>query len=88
MTFVGFDLHKRYITACAMDASGAIIAEIRGGPSPEAYKGAGSCYVEFGHDLVGHEAEQADDVIGGCGQAGLLRRSRRMSGIVSAQAAV
>ena len=29
MTFVGFDLHKRYITACAMDASGAIIAEIR-----------------------------------------------------------
>ncbi len=29
MTFVGFDLHKRYITACAMDATGAIIAEIR-----------------------------------------------------------
>ncbi len=29
MTFVGFDLHKRYITACALDASGAIIAEIR-----------------------------------------------------------
>jgi sulfide:quinone oxidoreductase len=31
----------------------AIIAEIRGGPSPEAYKGQGSCYVEFGHDQVG-----------------------------------
>ena len=31
----------------------AIIARLRGGPSPEAYKGAGSCYVEFGHDLVG-----------------------------------
>ncbi len=31
----------------------AIIAKLRGGPSPEAYKGAGSCYVEFGHDLVG-----------------------------------
>jgi len=30
-----------------------IIAQLRGGPSPEAYKGAGSCYVEFGHDLVG-----------------------------------
>ncbi len=31
----------------------AIIANLRGGPSPEPYKGAGSCYVEFGHDLVG-----------------------------------
>jgi sulfide:quinone oxidoreductase len=31
----------------------AIIAQVRGGPSPEAYKGQGSCYVEFGHDLVG-----------------------------------
>jgi sulfide:quinone oxidoreductase len=30
-----------------------IIAGIRGGPAPEAYKGQGSCYVEFGHDLVG-----------------------------------
>ena len=29
MTFVGFDLHKRYITACALDATGEIIAEIR-----------------------------------------------------------
>ena len=29
MTFVGFDLHKRYITACALDASGEIVAEIR-----------------------------------------------------------
>ena len=26
MTFVGFDLHKRYITACALDADGAIVA--------------------------------------------------------------
>lgn len=31
----------------------AIIARFRGGPSPEAYKGAGSCYVEFGHGQVG-----------------------------------
>jgi sulfide:quinone oxidoreductase len=31
----------------------AIVAQLRGGPSPEAYKGRGSCYVEFGHDLVG-----------------------------------
>ena len=29
MAFVGFDLHKRYITACALDESGAILAEIR-----------------------------------------------------------
>jgi transposase len=29
MTFVGLDLHKRYITACALDASGGVIAEVR-----------------------------------------------------------
>ena len=29
MTFVGCDLHKRSITACALDESGAILAEIR-----------------------------------------------------------
>jgi hypothetical protein len=29
MTFVGFDLHKRYITACALAATGEVIAEIR-----------------------------------------------------------
>ncbi|MSR21429.1 MAG: NAD(P)/FAD-dependent oxidoreductase [Gemmatimonadetes bacterium] len=31
----------------------ALIAEIRGEAAPAAYDGAGSCYVEFGHDLVG-----------------------------------
>lgn len=31
----------------------AIIAQIRGGPAPDAYKGQGSCYVEFGHGEVG-----------------------------------
>lgn len=31
----------------------AIVAQLRGGPSPEAYKGQGSCYVEFGHGQVG-----------------------------------
>jgi sulfide:quinone oxidoreductase len=30
-----------------------IIARVRGGPPPEAYKGQGSCYVEFGHNEVG-----------------------------------
>jgi hypothetical protein len=29
MTFVGFDLHKRYITACALTETGEILAEIR-----------------------------------------------------------
>ncbi|MGH7681799.1 MAG: NAD(P)/FAD-dependent oxidoreductase, partial [Candidatus Eiseniibacteriota bacterium] len=31
----------------------SIIAQLRGGPSPEAYKGQGSCYVEFGQGQVG-----------------------------------
>jgi sulfide:quinone oxidoreductase len=30
-----------------------IIAHVRGGPSPDAYKGQGICYVEFGHHQVG-----------------------------------
>jgi hypothetical protein len=29
MTYVGLDLHKRYITACALDASGTVVAEER-----------------------------------------------------------
>ena len=29
MTFVGLDLHKRYITACALDETGAVIGEVR-----------------------------------------------------------
>ena len=37
----------------AQVVAAAIIAQFRGGPSPEAYKGRGSCYVEFGHDQVG-----------------------------------
>jgi sulfide:quinone oxidoreductase len=31
----------------------AIIAQVRGGASTDAYKGRGSCYVEFGHGQVG-----------------------------------
>ena len=31
----------------------AIVAQLRGGAAPEAYKGQGSCYVEFGHNQVG-----------------------------------
>jgi transposase len=29
MTFVGLDLHKRYITACALDATGTVLGELR-----------------------------------------------------------
>src|SRR5690242_8125299 len=29
MTFVGLDLHKRYITACALRDDGAVVAECR-----------------------------------------------------------
>jgi transposase len=29
MTFAGFDLRKRHITACALDARGALVAEVR-----------------------------------------------------------
>jgi sulfide:quinone oxidoreductase len=31
----------------------AIVAQLKGGPSPDAYKGQGSCYVEFGRGEVG-----------------------------------
>jgi sulfide:quinone oxidoreductase len=37
----------------AQVVAAAIIAKLRGGASPEAYKGRGSCYVEFGHGQVG-----------------------------------
>ncbi len=36
MTWVGLDLHKRYITACAMDDVGVIVAEHRRLPADEA----------------------------------------------------
>ena len=29
MVYVGLDLHKRYITACALDAEGLVLAEDR-----------------------------------------------------------
>ena len=39
--------------SCAAKRAAALITQLRGGPSPGPYTGAGSCYVEFGHDLVG-----------------------------------
>ena len=37
----------------AQVVAAAIISQLRGGPAPDAYKGRGACYVEFGHGQVG-----------------------------------
>jgi sulfide:quinone oxidoreductase len=37
----------------AQIVAAAIVAQLRGGPRPEPYKGRGSCYVEFGQGQVG-----------------------------------
>ena len=42
-----------FAEGAARVVAAAIIAQLQGGPSPDAYKGQGSCYVEFGHDQVG-----------------------------------
>jgi sulfide:quinone oxidoreductase len=42
-----------FAEGAARVVAAAIIAQHRGGPAPEAYKGAGSCYIEFGHGQVG-----------------------------------
>ncbi len=42
-----------FAEGAARVVAAAIVAQLRGGPSPEAYTGRGSCYVEFGHDQVG-----------------------------------
>lgn len=41
-----------FAEGAARVVAAAIIAQLRGGPAPEAYKGAGSCYLEFGHGQV------------------------------------
>jgi sulfide:quinone oxidoreductase len=42
-----------FAESAARVVASAIIAQLRGGPAPEAYKGTGSCYVEFGGGQVG-----------------------------------
>jgi sulfide:quinone oxidoreductase len=42
-----------FAEGAARVVAAAIIAQLRGGPSPEAYAGAGSCYIEFGRGEVG-----------------------------------
>ena len=42
-----------FAEGAAKVVAAAILAQMRGGPSPDAYKGQGSCYVEFGQGQVG-----------------------------------
>jgi sulfide:quinone oxidoreductase len=42
-----------FAEGAARVVASAVIAQLRGGPAPEAYKGTGSCYVEFGGGQVG-----------------------------------
>jgi sulfide:quinone oxidoreductase len=42
-----------FAEGAARVVAAAIIAQLRGGPAPSPYTGTGSCYVEFGHDVVG-----------------------------------
>jgi sulfide:quinone oxidoreductase len=42
-----------FAEGAARVVAASIIAQLRGGPSPEAYRGIGSCYIEFGQGQVG-----------------------------------
>jgi sulfide:quinone oxidoreductase len=42
-----------FAEGAARVVAAAIIEQLRGGSAPEPYKGAGSCYIEFGHGQVG-----------------------------------
>jgi sulfide:quinone oxidoreductase len=41
-----------FAEGAARVVAAAIVAQLRGGPQPDAYTGAGSCYLEFGEDKV------------------------------------
>lgn len=53
VTSVGTPKAGVFAEGAARVVAAAIIAQLRGGPSPSPYAGAGSCYVEFGHNVVG-----------------------------------
>jgi sulfide:quinone oxidoreductase len=42
-----------FAEGAARTVAAQIVAEVRGGEAPAAYRGTGTCYVEFGSDLVG-----------------------------------
>lgn len=53
VTSVGTAKAGVFAEAAARVVAASIIADVQGGEQPEAYKGAGICYVEFGGDRVG-----------------------------------
>jgi sulfide:quinone oxidoreductase len=53
VTSVGTPKAGVFAEGAARIAAASILAELKGGEESEGYKGAGSCYVEFGQDLVG-----------------------------------
>ena len=53
VTSVGTAKAGVFAEGAARIVAAALIARLRGGPKPGPYTGAGACYVEFGHDLVG-----------------------------------
>jgi sulfide:quinone oxidoreductase len=53
VTSVGTPKAGVFAEGAARIAAASLIAEVEGGEQPPAYTGAGSCYVEFGLDLVG-----------------------------------
>lgn len=53
VTTVGVPKAGVFAERAARVVAGSIVALIRGGAQPEPYDGRGSCYIEFGHGLVG-----------------------------------
>jgi len=53
VTSVGTPKAGVFAEGAAKIAAASIIAEFMGGKEPLGYTGTGSCYVEFGQDLVG-----------------------------------
>ncbi len=53
VTSVGTAKAGVFSEAAARVVAASVIADLQGGDQPSAYKGAGTCYVEFGADLVG-----------------------------------
>ncbi len=53
VTSVGTAKAGVFSEAAARVVASSIIADVQGSEQPPAYKGAGSCYIEFGADRVG-----------------------------------
>jgi len=53
VTTVGVPKAGVFAERAARVVAASIVATIRGGEQPEPYDGRGSCYIEFGHGLVG-----------------------------------